>query len=109
MQLLHDRNDVPRPVEEIGIAEGDVACPRIDLLLNVLDHNLALYQTELPAIHWYHRTVAAVMLAATTRFRVAADFGALPIGADEISVFAQMRQRVSIGQDEFLSGEGDDR
>ena len=109
MHLLHDRDGVPRPVEEIGIAKRDVPRARLHLLLDVFHHDLARHDAELPAVHRHDGAMAAVMLAAAARFGVAAHARALPIDANEIRVLAQMRQRVPIGQDEVLSGERDDR
>src|SRR5256884_7674813 len=50
VQLAHQLERVPRPVEEVGIAEGDVACPGLDQATDVLEYHTARYREEAAAV-----------------------------------------------------------
>src|SRR2546429_7445361 len=50
VQLAHQLERVPRPVEEVGIAEGDVACPGLDQATDVLKYHTARYREEAAAV-----------------------------------------------------------
>ena len=95
MERFHDPHGVGGTVEEIGIAEGDVARARRDLLPDVFEHHLALHHAKLSLVHRNHGTVPAQMLAAAAglgvsgrRFR-----SVLP----EVRIRRQIRQTAAVG------------
>src|SRR6478735_1717740 len=69
------------PVEEIGIAEGDMPRAKMHLRPSVGNHQVARQGEETPTIDWRDRAVCAGVVAPTGRFDVA--------GADDL---APMRQ-----------------
>src|SRR6185312_6894135 len=66
-QRPHNRQRMPRSVQEIGIAEGDVARARRYLRANILQHNRAWHDEETPAIDRRDGAVQAGMQAAARR------------------------------------------
>ena len=73
VERFHDAHGVRGAVEEIGIAEGDVARARGDLLPDILEHHLALHHAKLSLVHRDHGTVPAQMLAAAAGLGVPGD------------------------------------
>ena len=71
VELLHQRDGVPRTVEEVRVAERDVPDPRRDLLPDVLKHDVALHDPERPAGHRDAGAMAPQVLAATGGLDVA--------------------------------------
>jgi hypothetical protein len=84
MQRVHDAHGVRGPVEEIGIAEGDVLGARGHLLANVGEHDLGLHHPKAPLIHRHHRAMAAQMFAASAGFGVAGRLDAARFAAARI-------------------------
>jgi hypothetical protein len=70
MQRFDDPDRVGRPVEEIGIAESDVLCTRIDLGGHVGEHHVGLHDPELSVVDGDDRTVPAKVAAPSRRFGV---------------------------------------
>src|SRR2546429_1164294 len=56
-----------RAVQEVGVAEGDVRRPRLDLLADVREHDVPWHDEEAPAVDGRDRAVPAEMLAAAGR------------------------------------------
>src|SRR5438309_7324221 len=56
-----------RAVQEVGVAEGDVRRPRLDLLADVREHDVPRHDEEAPAVDGRDRAVPAEMLAAAGR------------------------------------------
>ena len=73
VQRPRDAQRVRRPVEEIGIAEVDVARAGGDLRARILQHHLRRHGEEPPAVDGRNRTVPAQVLAAARRLDVAGD------------------------------------
>ena len=61
---------VPRPVEEVGIAERDVGRPGHDLLADVRQHDVRRHDEEAAPVHGRDRAVPAEVLAAAARLDV---------------------------------------
>ncbi len=78
MQGVRDAHSVRGPVEEIGIAEGDVLGARGHLLANVGEHHFRLHHAETALIYRHHGAMAAQMLAAAAGFGVAGALGFEP-------------------------------
>ncbi len=74
MQRVHDSHGVRGPVEEIGIAEGDVLGARGHLLANVGEHDLRLHHAKTSLIHRHHGAMAAQMFAASAGFGITGAF-----------------------------------
>src|SRR2546429_7141965 len=70
VQLAHQLERVPRPVEEVGIAEGDVACPGLDQATDVLEYHTARYREEAAAVDRRDPRMEARVEAAATRLPV---------------------------------------
>ena len=70
VQRFDDAHGVRGAVEEIGIAEGDVARAVRDLLADIVENDVALHDAELALIDGHDRTVAAQMFAAAAGFGV---------------------------------------
>src|SRR6266571_8269922 len=71
--LMHGSNNahgVCWPIEEIGIAEGDMTCSLCDLGTDICQHNFCWYGEETPMIDWGDGAVQAGMLAAASRFGI---------------------------------------
>ena len=73
VQRLDDGQRVRRPIEEIGIAEGDVLGARIDLAANVFQHDVALHDAENSVVDGHNGAMAAKVFAAAAGFRIAGD------------------------------------
>ena len=54
---------VPRSVEEVRIAERDVLRASVNLLADIIQHDVALNHAERAVVHWHDRTVPAKMFA----------------------------------------------
>ena len=91
---------VRRTVEEIRIAEGDVAGAGGHLARNVGQHDVGLHDAELPCVHRHDGTVPAQMPAASARFGVA-DQGAPAVSVLQHRVAIGRRQPAPIGNEEF--------
>ena len=91
VERLDDGHGVGGAVEEVGITEGDVLGPRFDLTANVFEHHVALHDTEKATINRHNRTMAAEMLAAAARLRVACDKVSAP-RQHNLRILAQRRQ-----------------
>ena len=107
VQLIDDRQRVSRAVEEVGVAEGDVLRAGVDLLADVLDHDITFDDPEAPAVDRHDRTVPAQMAAASRRLGVADD-ARLVLTDDQRGIALRRRQPGSVGDDEFLTRERDD-
>ena len=70
VEIARHRERVRRPVEEVGIAEGDVPGARLDLLADVGQHDLARHREEPPAVDRRDRAVPAAVQAPAGRLRV---------------------------------------
>src|ERR1700680_2032660 len=73
VERLDDGQAVGWAIEEVRITEGDVLSPHFDLAANIFEHYRALHDSEFAAIDGHNRTMAAEMLAAAARLRVACD------------------------------------
>ena len=71
MNRVHDRHRVADAVEEIGIAERDVAGASGDLAAHVRQHHLNRHDAKPAVVHRHDRAVPAGVLAAATGLRVA--------------------------------------
>src|SRR6266516_5222838 len=78
VQLAHQLERVPRSVEEIGVAEGDVACPGRDQATDVLQHHAARYREEAAAVDRRDGAMQARVQAATTGLDVSRRDEAVP-------------------------------
>jgi hypothetical protein len=81
---------VARPVEEVRIAEGDVARAGRDLLAHVGEHGLHRHHEEPAAVDWRDRAVAAQMFAPAARFHVRGELA--PAVLLDVRVLLQRRQ-----------------
>ena len=68
-----DAQRVRRPVQEIGIAEVDVARAGRDLRAHVVEHDVGGHGEEAATVHGRNRAVPAQVLAAARRLDVAGD------------------------------------
>ena len=73
MQRVDDAHRMGRAVEEVGVAERDVARSGSDLLADVVEHDVDRHDAEATPIDRHHRAVTAQVLAAATRLDEAAD------------------------------------
>ena len=103
---LDDGQRVRRPVEEIGIAKGDVLGARVDLPANVLQHDFALHDAKNPVVNGHHRAVPAQVFAAAAGFGIAGDLEA-SFRHQQVRVLAQRRQAGAIRQNEVQPIERD--
>ena len=76
VQRAHQRQRVTGSVQEVRVAERDVARAGAHLAADVLEHDGARDDAEPPAVDGHDRTVPAGVPAAATRFRVTRDAGA---------------------------------
>ena len=74
MERFYDPHGMGGAVEEIGIAEGDVARACRDLLPDVGEHHVALHHAKLSLVDGHHRAVPAQMLAAAAGLGVTGDY-----------------------------------
>src|SRR5690349_23602927 len=100
MQRPDDAPRVARPVEEIRIAERDVARPGENLRIDVGQDDLGLHDAELAVVDRDDWTVPAEMTAAAARFGVSDD-GARAVGALQRRVPIQWRETAAIGDEEL--------
>ena len=91
VERARDRQRVPRPIQEIGIAEGDVRCARGHELAHVRQHDLRRHDEEAPAVDGRDGAVPALVFAAATRFDIAGELER-PISL-EMRVPLERRQR----------------
>src|SRR5829696_1131447 len=75
----HQLARVPRAVEEVGIAEGDVPRALLNLSPDVLDYDRDGDDAEAAVVDRNDRTVPAAMLAAAARLGIA---GNAPLAAN---------------------------
>ena len=95
VQAARRRQRVLRAVEEVGIAERDVARAGGDLPARVLEHDVDRHREEPAVIDRRDRAVAAQVLAAARRLDVAGD---APLVTDEQArVAIERRQHGAIG------------
>ena len=106
VERFHDLHRVTDPVEEVGIAEGDVLRAGRDLAADIFQHHLALDDAKRAVVHRHDGTVTAQVLAAPAGLGVAHDAGAV-VGQGEMCVLFQRRQVVAIGHQEILTSERD--
>ena len=106
MQRLDDGDGVANTVEEVGVAEGNVAGAGGDLLANVSEDDVALDDAEGTVVNRHNRTVSAEMLAAAAGFGIADDAMAFT-RHDEMGVLFERRETAAVGDVELLAGEGD--
>src|SRR5262249_19499443 len=71
MELATEGQRVARAVEEVGIAERDVARAARDELANVRHHDVARHDEEPAVVHGRDRAVATPMLAPAAALHVA--------------------------------------
>ena len=86
------RRACDRPVEEVGIAEGDVLRAGLDLGADVGQHHLDRHDAELPVVDRHNRTVPAAMLAA------AGGLGGADDGLPAVGPLQLARRRSSAGR-----------
>ncbi len=79
MERAHDREGMPDPVEEVGIAEGNVPCSGRDLPPHVRQDDLGRHDAEAPVVDRNDRAMPAPVFTAAARLGVADD---AQIGAD---------------------------
>ena len=63
VERFHDLHRVTDPVEEVGIAEGDVLCASRDLAADIFPHHLALDDAKRAVVHRHDGTVTAQVLS----------------------------------------------
>ena len=100
-----DAPRVRRPVEEIGIAEGDVLGARGDLLADVLEHRIDGNRMKAPLVDRYDRAVTTEMLAAVRRVG-AADDASRSVWHLQLRVTSKRRESGTIGDDGQLPVRG---
>src|SRR5213080_5448095 len=106
VERFHDLHRVTDPVEEVGIAEGDVLRASRDLAADIFPHHLALDDAKRAVVYRHDGTVTAQVLAAPAGLGVAHDAGAV-VGQGQMCVLFQRRQVVAIGHQEILTSERD--
>ena len=97
-QTFDDGQCVGRPVEEVGIAEGDVLGAGCDLGGDVRQHDVYWHGAEPPVVNRDDRAMPAAMFAATRRLGIPDEAaGAVDVQA---GVGAERRQVAPIRLDE---------
>ena len=86
---LHDAQRVAAAVEEVGIAEGDVAGAELDEARDVPHHGVRADDADAPVVDSGHRAVAAPVHAAVARLDVAHE----PLVASEREVCVALERR----------------
>ncbi len=71
MELAHDRHHMPGTVQEIGIAERDVADPGTHLCRDVGEHHGRRHHEEAAAVDRRNRAVTAEVETAAARLDIA--------------------------------------
>ena len=99
VQRAGEPERMSRAVQEVGVAERDVACARRDLGPDVGHHHRFRHDAEAPLVHRHHRAVAAEMLAAAAAFGEARD-ALRAIGQDQLRIAGKRGQPRAIGCDE---------
>src|ERR687885_687824 len=102
-----NRQPAPAAVEEVGIAEGDVAGAQLDEARDVPHHGVCADDPDAPVVDGGHRAVAAPVHAAVARLDVAHE----PLVAPEreVRVALERRQQVACRQLELAAAELDER
>src|SRR5207248_10396812 len=98
VELAHQLERVARPVEEVGIPEGDMPCPGRDELTDVLQNHGAGDREETAAVHRRDGAMEAGVPAPATCLDVSRRDE--PVIAREPYVSRQRRQRRATGQRE---------
>jgi hypothetical protein len=106
MERPHQCDGVADAVEEIGIAKRDMLRARRHLAANILQHDVALHDAELPLVDRHNRTMPAQVLAAAAGFRIA-HRAPRSAGKHELRVLRQRRQTAAVRHEEPLPGERD--
>ena len=70
MQIRYNSYTVRRPIEEIGISEGDVLCPVSHLASDVLKDNVPLHYPKCTVVDGNNGAMAAKVLAAAGGFSI---------------------------------------
>jgi hypothetical protein len=99
MKCFDDTHPMCRPIKKIWIAEGDVLRTRIDLGLNVCQHDVGLHDTKLPVVNRHNRTVPAQMPTPAARLGRAHE-PAAPIRHLKRRVLGERGQAAAIGNQE---------
>jgi hypothetical protein len=106
VQRAHDRHGVAPAVEEVGIAEGDVARTHAREALDVAQNGLGLHDADTPVIDRGNRAVAAVVHAPVAGLHVP-DQPLLP--ADRQAGVALQSRQLARGKLERAALEVNDR
>ena len=85
MQRLDKRHGVADAVEEVRVAEGDVAGAGFDLAFHICQDDVGLNNAEFTLVDGHNRTVTAQVFAAATRLGVA-DSSRLAVTNHELGV-----------------------
>ena len=107
MHRLHDAQRVAAAVEEVGVAEGDVAGAQLDEARDVPHHGVRADDADAPVVDGGHRAVAAPVHAAVARLDVADE--PLVAAEREVGVALERRQQVACRQLELAPAELDER
>src|SRR5206468_2209910 len=91
VHLAYDAKTMPRPVQEIRIAEGHVRRARFDLERDVAQHDGFGKHEKSAAVRRRYRAMTAEVQAPAARFDVTRDARAARV--DELGVARQRRQR----------------
>ena len=104
---LHDAQRVAAAVEEVGIAEGDVAGAQLDEARDVPHHGVRADDADAPVVDGGHRAVAAPVHAAVARLDVPHE----PLVAPErqVRVALERRQQLACRELELAAAELDQR
>ena len=95
MEHLYDAHRMRRAIEEIGIAEGDVARARFHLPPDVFEHGIPLHNTKLALIDRNDGAMAAQMFASPACLGVAGRY--LRVTVPQMRVGIEWRQSGTIG------------
>ena len=99
MQRARELERMGRAVQEIGVAERDVARARRDLSADVGHHDVFGDDAKATLVHRHHWTVAAQVLAAAAAFGESGD-PLRAIGQDQLRIARERGQPRAIGRDE---------
>src|SRR5207302_3989031 len=108
MHRLNDSHGVRGPVEEVWIAKGNMLSACLNLLTDILEHDVSLHNAEDSVVDRDNRAMPAEVFASAAGLRIAGDSEAA-FGHEQMRVLPKRRKMVAIRENELHAVEGNCR